>query len=359
MLQSAKGFFLFIVTLISAACCPGQGLHSNIGPDNAVSLRGLRKGTAVVITGAASRIPQEAALLEQLHLTGWLNDATFISGASSGALNAVVLNAILDSAFSWERYKQILFGITNIQVYEHTGSKLPLNTQPLRRLITRIVKDTLGYSVMGDLPFPSAVSATSIKLVPLEKHTLRFSNRFINEESNPAYNLVDILMASTAIPVVFPPVKIRDAVDFPQSMFLDGGIFDDHIPYEAVLQFQKKQGAEVEILIIVSRKSDSESDIRDELYTIGMRDSKLLEKLGISLQRYSKESFINKLKELQLTNPDLASRTYVYIPDFNEDFPMLNFNTLKDQYLVTAAWAQQNQPVLVCDYIKRNNSPLK
>ena len=48
------------------------------------------KGTAIVITGAAARIPQEAALLEQMYNTGELKDIAFISGVRSGALNAVM-----------------------------------------------------------------------------------------------------------------------------------------------------------------------------------------------------------------------------------------------------------------------------
>ena len=47
------------------------------------------KGVALVITGAAARIPQEAALLEALDERGLLKDLSFVSGDSSGALNAV------------------------------------------------------------------------------------------------------------------------------------------------------------------------------------------------------------------------------------------------------------------------------
>ena len=43
------------------------------------------KGVALVITGAAARIPQEAALLEALDERGLLKDLAFVSGDSSGA----------------------------------------------------------------------------------------------------------------------------------------------------------------------------------------------------------------------------------------------------------------------------------
>jgi len=61
----------------------------------------IRKGTAILMTGAAARIPQEAALLEALYKRGLLKDVVFISGVSSGALNAVMLNGILSGKITW------------------------------------------------------------------------------------------------------------------------------------------------------------------------------------------------------------------------------------------------------------------
>ena len=68
-----------------------------------------RNGVAVLMTGAGGRIPQEAALLEELDKRGLLKNLVFISGVSSGALNSVVLNGILSGKITWEEYKNILF----------------------------------------------------------------------------------------------------------------------------------------------------------------------------------------------------------------------------------------------------------
>ena len=342
------------IVFLSVSVCRGQAQESDSGKDKSAGSSGRNISTAIVITGAASRIPQEAALLEQLEITGWLNDVIFISGASSGALNAVMLNAILNKEYSWERYKKILFGITNSQVYSSGEKRLPLNTHPLRELLVRIVNDSLGYKVIGDLPFPSAISATSVRLPPPRRQAMRFSNMQINEESNPSYNLIDILMASTAIPLVFPSVKINNAADFPDETFKDGGVFDDRIPYEAVLQYQRFSGKKIDKLIIVSRKSDSVKSIQYELENLGFKNTKMLEDLGAFLQNYSQDSFVKKLKEFEKTNPDLAARTYIYIPEFKENFPMLDFNTMEEQYGVTSEWAKRNQPILLSEYLKIN-----
>ncbi len=341
-----------VMVCLLGSVCRLQAQESDPGQDKSAENNSSSLTTAIVITGAASRIPQEAALLEHLEITGWLKNVVFISGASSGALNVVLLNAILNNEFSWERYKKILFGITNSQVYSSGEKRLPLNTGPLRELLVRIVNDSLGYKVIGDLSFPSAISSTSVRLPPPRRQAMRFSNRPINEESNPSYNLVDLLMASTAIPVVFPPVRIRNADDFPDETFKDGGVFDDRIPYEAVLQYQRFNGEKIDRLIIVSRESDSFKSIQNELEIIGLKDTKVLEGLGEILQNYSQDAFVKKLREFQKGNPDLAGHTYIYIPEFKENFSMLDFNTMEEQYRVTSEWANRNQPILLSEYLK-------
>ena len=316
----------------------------------------IRKGTAIVITGAAARIPQEAALLEQLYNTGELKNVTFISGASSGALNTVILNAILSGKINWAEYKNILFAITNSQVFIRNGSDLPLDTSPLRELVRRIVNDSLGYYKVGDLPYSSSISATNAELRPPDGRTYRFSNRQINKESNPDLDLVDVLMASAAIPVVFPSIKLNFPNMDHQITFVDGGVSQDHIPFEAAREYEKLSGSQFEKMIIVSRKNIPEAGIGPELENMGIKDSKLREKLGASVQHFSKEGFIKRLIFLQVSDPELAARTYVYVPDFEQDFPMLDFNNFRLQYEVSEAWAAKNTPILLERYISENVS---
>jgi predicted acylesterase/phospholipase RssA len=312
------------------------------------------RGTAVVITGAASRIPQEVALLEHLYYFGWLDDVVFISGDSAGALNAVMLNAILSGGFSWEQYKSILFTITNDQVYQKGERRFPYSTDPLRQLLTRVVRDSLGYSLVGDLPIPSSISTTFLRWVPFKMKAMRFSNQLINEESDPGYDLIDLLMASTAIPLVFPAINFRDSTDFKQANFIDGGVAEDQIPYEAVIQYIEKGGVEPERMIIVSRKLDTEMDFGQMVDAAGLKNRKVYDRLGDYLVNYSKRNFEQKLMELQEVNPGLAARTYIYLPDFEQNFSLLDFDSMKVQYDLTREWAGKNQPILLADYLKQN-----
>jgi len=65
----------------------------------------------------------------------------------------------------------------------------------------------------------------------------------------------------------------------------------------------------------------------------------------------ARSGFIKGMKELQQNYPELAARTYVYIPDFEENFALLNFTDLKKQYTVTANWAESHKPVPLNKYL--------
>ncbi len=335
-------FVLIFFVLIFIGILAGISIAK---PEREPLLYKEHKGTAVVITGAAARIVQESALLENLQKDGWLQNICFISGTSSGALNTVLLNAILENKISWDRYNSILFNLNNDSIFIRTGRSLPVNNDPFQNLLTRVINDSLGYIKIGDLPINSSISISAVDMLPPFSTTYRLSNLKINVESNPGFNLVETLLASTAIPILFPPVRFRESFGLPNSSFVDGGVAEDHIPYEAVLQFEKYRGFGVDTLIIVSRKSDSRRGMNDEIQNFGNNDSRIFDKLSSWIDNLASNGFIKSMKQLQQKYPELASRTYVYIPDFQENFALLDFTNMQKQYDVTAAWAELHKPV--------------
>ncbi len=310
-----------------------------------------RTGTAVVITGAAARIVQESALLENLHKNGWLRNICFISGTSSGALNTVLLNAILENKITWERYNSILFNLNNDSIYIRKGRSLPVNNEPFQTLLAHVINDSLGYRCLGDLPYHSSISITTVDLLPPFSTTYRLSNIKINDESNPGFNLVETLLASTAIPILFPAARFSESFGLPNSSYVDGGVAEDHIPYEAVLQFEKYRGFGVDTLIIVSRKSDSKKGISNEINDFGNNDSRVFDKLSLWIDNLAMNGFIKSMKELQQKYPELAARTYVYIPGFEENFALLDFTDMQKQHDVTAIWAESHKPVPLSQFL--------
>ena len=311
------------------------------------------QGTAILITGAAARIPQEAALLERLWQKGELNHVAFIGGASSGALNAVMLNGILSKKITWEQYIKWLSEITNDSIYINADKRLPVDTRPLRNYLTRIVNDSLGYHKMKELPIVTAISITELDVIDIPKRNFRLSNKRINSESDPELDIVDVLMASTAFPIVFPEQKIENAPTLPDKYFVDGGIGKDHVPYSGLIDFMQYSDKSVKKVFIVSRKSNLEPDINQELHEIGVADIKIFDKFGFSLDELLQKGFLKGLRAYNDFLPNLIANTFVYVPEFEEKFLLLNFNDLGIQYSVTKNWASKNDPVSISEYLKR------
>jgi predicted acylesterase/phospholipase RssA len=349
-------FVLIIFVLLFLGIITGISIAR---PEKETSIYKERKGTAVVITGAAARIVQESALLENLHKNGWLRNICFVSGTSSGALNTVMLNAILEKKISWEQYNSILFKLKNESIYIRNGRTLPVNNEPFQYLLAGVINDSLGYKNLGDLPYHSSISITAVDILPPFSTTYRLSNIRINEESNPGFNIVETLLASTAIPILFPPARFRESFGLPNSSFVDGGVAEDHIPYEAVLQFEKYRGLGVDTLIIVSRKSDSKGGMSNEIQNFGNNDSRVFDKLSLWIDNLAMNGFIRSMKELQQKYPELAAHTYVYIPDFQENFALLDFTNMQKQWEVTTAWAEFHAPVPLDQFLAENALDVK
>lgn len=314
------------------------------------------EGTAIVITGAAARIPQEAALLEQLYYTGELKHVVFISGVSSGALNAVILNAILDGKYSWKKYRNLLFSMTNQSVFYTTDKPLPVNTDPLRHLLTAVLHDTLGYHKLKDLPYPTSLSTVSLNIKSWADHTYRLCNKKINMESDPELDLVEVLMASTAFPLAFPPAKISKNSTLPEGSFIDGGTTADYIPYRAVLEFEKYARHNVDRMIIVSRKLDTEEGLKRELLDMGINRLELIDKLGIAIEDLAQMSFFTGLESLMKEAPVLSEKTYIYLPAIPGEYPLFAFDNMKDQYIASRDWARTHKPIILPKFLSQGIS---
>jgi len=312
-----------------------------------------REGTAIIITGAAARIAQEVALLEELYVQGKMKDVKFISGVSSGSLNTVFLNAILNNKFSFERFKPILFSLKNDSVFIKSQTDLPVSTAPLKKLLTRVINDTLKFKKISDLPVPSAISVVDFAFLSPGQRTYRLSNKAINDEYDSQIDMIELLMASTAYPFIFAPGRFTDPKTMPNSSYIDGASFDDYVPYAAAIEYEKLVDMGFDTLIIVSRKGSSKAKLSEELTQLGIVDLTVFDANNLSLDNLTDEGFEKGLRRLQEVAPVLAERTYVYVPDFDSNFLVFDFNNMETQYETTKTWAQTHKPILLKDYLAK------
>ncbi len=303
---------------------------------------------AILLTGAAARISQEVAMLDQLMAHKGLvidQDDTMLAGFSSGSLNVLALNGCFrkDQPLSWEDYykKEVLWPLKTSDVF--TFKLPPFNTDPLRHKLDSVLKK-FGYANLEDLPFYSWVLTFSKR----ELETLWACSK---NKAESGVILSDLFMSSTAIPVVFPGQKIGVTKglksDFPGGKFLDGGTggqfkrFDEHLG-----KYVLDHGSFEEMYIISPMRAKDEDQIEDHLTKTTEKHGISLNLDSISLSSISIHSFNKFLKKLQRWNADhkvpLARNIYVSIPNVDENFSMLNFDIEKEEYDAVMAWANKN-----------------
>lgn len=307
-------------------------------------------GTAVIITGAAARITQELALLEALDNQGKLNNVTFISGVSSGAINTVMLNAVLDKTndFEWQDYKDIVLNLNQSDVLTNSSNNLPVNTQPLWNTFDKTFTNTLGYETLADLPISSAVTATTLDLLGLAIS----SN--VPELSTFNGGITEVLMASASFPVAFPAIKIAD------NIYADGGL-QENIPVRVALQYQLLKNTAFDTIYVVSYQKNTSMDWDRELGFLGVEKTRKdflqigLERAGFDTDELSQEAFDNNLKKLRSSNPIFASKIMVYVPEIDNlpYYGVFDFSeaTAKDSYKKASEWAETNLPLPLEDYL--------
>jgi NTE family protein len=182
----------------------------NLNPNRAAVQPDLRPKTAFVFDVGGSLGAVEVGMLKALISSGI--EADLVVGSSVGAINAAFFAGEPTRA-GVERLEAIWLGVRRRDVFpiRAVGGFLGffgwrdhlLDPAPLKRLIGR----NIGYRQLEEARIPCHVVATDL----LGGGDVRFS-------SGPA---VEILLASTAIPALFPPVRIGE------RYLVDGGIVNN------------------------------------------------------------------------------------------------------------------------------------
>jgi predicted acylesterase/phospholipase RssA len=313
--------------------------------------RAPRAGTAFVFSGAASRIAQELVLMKLLVLgrafgprSGDPLVPSIIAGSSSGALSAVALNAILQAEglvrgrkgskdFSWRQYEKLVTGLKNNNVYEDGGllsrameiirEGAVLDTRPLRRLLETQVHSVMGYRTLGDLPIRTFVSV-------VERDSGKVHR--LCSTSHPDLPLVDVLMASTAIPVAFPAQELVLPGRKRPVACIDGGIGVDGIPVDALREESCRR-----IFVVRPMKYDPRK-----------KWNKTPPLARFRIVATAIQSFLY-LQEALLENALLRaaayarSAAYSYVPELPYNVNPLDFESGRDQLEATTEWAERDE----------------
>lgn len=328
---------------------------------------------ALLLTGAAARISQEVALIDKLIELKGLEikpGKTMLAGFSSGALNIGAINSCFkpDNPLSWDEYfkKEILFKLKTSNVYKKK-KRIPLSTLPLRNLLTDFLSNA-GLKKIDDCVFDSYILAFSIWRLT----TVWASNTY---NRHGGIDLVDLLMATSAIPLIFPDQNIGTNIKrnkrFVRGSFVDGGTGGSFKRFEKHLKKYVRQNGKFEDMYIISpmrQVSNEDFDELDkiipssELFKINAKDLRILKVFLDMISQNGFDNFVKRLHKWHKRN-NIANHIYICIPGMSDNYPLLNFDKQEQQYLSVCQWVDEHPDKLAIplnEYVKRfETEPIK
>lgn len=193
----------------------------------------------LALSGGGSYGAFQAGVLKRLLAEEPSMDYEFISGVSAGAMNAGFLslfgagnwsNAVKELEQNWLSIKENRDVYTTHVLFNVLTSKSLFNTSPMRKTLTKLINGrrikrpvTIGMTNIGT-GLQEQIDDVQLKGAPTEV-------------------LVSAVMASAAIPILFPPVEFRGA------LFYDGGLAADEIVVQAINRCPEGSDTIVDIIL--------------------------------------------------------------------------------------------------------------
>lgn len=247
----------------------------------------------LVLSGGGSHGCFEMGIVSRLIQDG-KGSWDLITGVSAGSINACYLSTIKqeNEKNNIDEFKKLWVDIKNSDVYKNeyflNGLSL-FNTDPFKKQLDIFKdKEPVRPVIIGTTSLSTSVSQI-------------FTNKDIYE-----YGFKDLIMCSTAIPILFPPYPFMDDV------FVDGGITSNILLYDAINYCLKKYPEEkVHIDVIVCGKKVSSEKINKD----NLNFTKLLEKLKDVVTQQVEYSEIIK-------NIDFPSNITITVYEEKEEIPI-------------------------------------
>ncbi len=301
---------------------------------------------AILLTGAAARISQEVALIDQLIQKEGLEiheESTYLAGYSSGALNVLAVNACFrkENPISWDQFykNEILESLRNEDIYIKTHP-IYWDTLPLRRTIKMFLKKA-GLKKLGDLPFQSGILAFNLdKMKTYWPNNLE--SKFMNIE------LCDLLMASTAIPVHFPSQRINGigglSTGLPDGIYSDGGTGGTFKRFKRHFKDIVNTNTKFDTLHIISPMRDNNEIEYNKLNRLKFDHNTDNQLINDFFGHMSMQGFLKFLKKLHKANKKykLANNIYVSMPNMENNTAILDFSCQMDKYDAVKSWCESN-----------------
>lgn len=198
-----------------------------------------------------------------------------------------------------------------------------LDTTPLRHLLTKYLVQ-MGYKYMSDLYLDTCLSTVDSGTgLPVRVCS--------DDPSARDLLIVDVLMASAAMPVIFPSQQIA-GLGGSEVQYVDGGVGIDMIPTDpAYLRHLD------EVYIITRQWELNNATAMPQK----IKDIKILYNAVNTFNNFLQGAFLAGLS----TAASAKIPSYSYIPVLDRDFGVLDFDQGKLMYELTRTWTKSNAPI--------------
>ena len=308
--------------------------------------------SALLLTGSGGNISQEVAIIDQLiqkEKIAISQKRTLLFASGSSAINAVAINACFskNSSCSWENYYKSIFleTLSNEDIYMKVHP-VQWSTHAMRNKLSMFLR-IAGFSKLSDLPFSTSILISSSN----RDKTLWMKTNSAKHENG---DLADILMASAAIPVLFPPQVINSILDFPLQ--IKEGTYWEGAQKGLFFNFRKQMKKIIatnftidELFIISPQRTTDPISIASQRFT-GMTTEEEVT-FNNFLNQISLHAFLTFLLELREANRKhkIAGRIYVSIPETAYNFSLIDFNNQTNKYQVINSWFEENPDKLAIE----------
>jgi len=255
------------------------------------------------LSGGGSHGAFEAGVVDHLVNNGvkW----NVIAGVSAGSLNAAFVGRYDNFKNATEHLKNIWCDLKNSDVYKIHLNKLNiLDSEPLKNTINKNLELTQYNSSI----FPTLIGMTNIQ-----------NGKFQIENILKLTDITDILMASSAIPIVFAPVKVNDAY------FIDGGTDCDEIISQGINYCLNSKESDITMDLILSYNPNMKFNNKPPTNIIEYLEGVL----KIVYNNYNDMTY--KLLNVCLNSKKIAD-VNLYYPSENIETSLLDFNHGVDLY---------------------------
>jgi len=196
----------------------------------------------------------------------------------------------------------------------------------------------MGYMTLGDLYLPTSITVVD-QSTGLDHRLWSTDPKYAN------LDLLDVVMASVALPIAFPPRQINGLGD---TIWIDGGTGIDTLPVHPLLHHPNVTC--IYLICYNSALTSGGADLPSYL-----EDIQLL---------YNTMATINDMRvDLFQGAIDMAAKSttpsFTYIPGFDREFSALDFDDEYLEYTLAFTWAKQNDPTPInetLNLLKRERS---